>query len=32
VPSPVADVGSKSWFRRNVIDPFKSKLGYSRAA
>jgi hypothetical protein len=28
VPSPVAEVGSKSWFRRNVIDPFKSKLGY----
>jgi hypothetical protein len=28
VPSPVAEVGSKSWFRRNVIDPVKSKLGY----
>jgi hypothetical protein len=28
VPSPVAEVGSKSWFRRNVIDAVKSKLGY----
>ncbi len=28
VPSPVAEVGSKSWFRRNVIDIVKSKLGY----
>lgn len=29
VPSPVTEVGSKpSWFRRNVIDPVKSKLGY----
>ena len=29
VPSPVTEVGSKpSWFRRNVIEPVKSKLGY----
>ena len=29
VPSPVTDVGPKSsWFRRLVIDPVKSKLGY----
>ena len=28
VPSPVAEIGSKSWFRRNVIDAVKSKLGY----
>ena len=29
VPSPVTEAGSKSsWFRRLVIDPVKSKLGY----
>jgi len=28
VSRPVAEVGSKSWFRRNVIDAVKSKLGY----
>jgi hypothetical protein len=28
VPSPATDAVHKSWFRRNVVDPFKSKLGY----
>jgi hypothetical protein len=28
-PSPAAEVGHKSWFRRNVIEPVKSKLGYA---
>ena len=28
-PSPATEVGHKSWFRRNVIEPVKSKLGYA---
>ena len=27
-PSPATEVAHKSWFRRNVVDPVKSKLGY----
>ena len=27
-PSPATEVVHKSWFRRNVVDPVKSKLGY----
>lgn len=27
-PSPAIDVAHRSWFRRNVLDPVKSKLGY----
>jgi len=27
-PSPAIEVAHKSWFRRNVLDPVKSKLGY----
>ena len=27
-PSPAIEVANKSWFRRNVLEPVKSKLGY----
>jgi hypothetical protein len=27
-PSPATEVVHKSWFRRNVLEPVKSKLGY----